>query len=189
MPVPLHLLIIEDSADDAELILAELRRAGFEPRWKRVECKEDFLAELKNAPDIVLSDYSLPQFDGLRAAELLREQAPDIPFILISGTVGEEMAVEAMKHGATDYLLKDRLTRLGSAVTQALEQRRLRLERRQAEEKIKSQLRELQRWHAALLGREDRVQSLKREVNELLRLAGKPPRYADDHTEFMPPKP
>jgi PAS domain S-box-containing protein len=136
MANPLNILIVEDSRDDADLILAQLRRDGFELTWKRVETEADFLAEIKNQPDIVLSDYSLPQFTGLRAAELLQASGLNIPFILISGTVGEEIAVEAMKHGATDYLLKDRIARLGSAVQRALEQRRLRDEHKQAEEAL-----------------------------------------------------
>ena len=104
MATPLNILIVEDSPNDADLVLFELRRAGYTPAWKRVETESDFLAELKKLPDIVLSDYSLPQFSGLRAAELLQKSGLNIPFILISGTVGEDAAVEAMKLGATDYL-------------------------------------------------------------------------------------
>jgi two-component system, cell cycle sensor histidine kinase and response regulator CckA len=133
MTTPLNILIVEDSQDDADLIVAELRRAGFAPNWKRVELEADFLAEIKKLPDIILSDYSMPQFSGLRAAELLQQSGFNIPFILISGTVGEDVAVEAMKHGATDYLLKDRIARLGVAVEHALEQKRLREERQRAE--------------------------------------------------------
>jgi two-component system, cell cycle sensor histidine kinase and response regulator CckA len=137
MATPLNILIVEDSQDDAELVARELRRAGFEPRWKRVETEPAFLAELKNSPDIILSDYSMPEFSGLRAAELLQKSGLDIPFILISGTVGEDVAVEAMKHGAADYLLKDRIARLGQAVERALEQKRLRDQRKRAEEELK----------------------------------------------------
>jgi DNA-binding NtrC family response regulator len=89
-----------------------------------------------NCPELVISDYSMPEFNGLRAAQLLRERHPDIPFILISGTVGEDIAVEAMKQGATDYLLKDRIARLGKAVHQALEQKRLQKERLQLERQL-----------------------------------------------------
>lgn len=143
MATPLQVLIVEDSADDADLLVGELRRAGYDPAWRRVETREDFLAEIKNLPDLILSDYSLPQFTGLRAVELLQASGLDIPFILVSGTVGEEVAVEAMRRGATDYLLKDRVARLGSAVMRALEQKRLRDERRQTVEEL--------RWKTALL--------------------------------------
>ncbi|MGC9943460.1 MAG: PAS domain S-box protein [Verrucomicrobiota bacterium] len=133
MATPLNILIVEDSPSDAELVVAELRRAGFDPRWKRVETEREFLAEINNLPQIILSDYSMPQFTGLRAAKLLQSSGLNIPFILISGTVGEDVAVEAMKHGATDYLLKDRMTRLGVSVEQALEQQRMRDERKRVE--------------------------------------------------------
>lgn len=135
---PLRVLVLEDNAVDAEMVVHALRRAGFDPDWKRVETKVDFLAALDTSPELILSDYSLPHFDGVRALQLLRESGLDIPFILISGTLGEEAAVEAMKLGATDYLLKDRVTRLGPAVERALEEKRLRDERRL----VDSQLRE-----------------------------------------------
>jgi len=133
MPTSLHILIAEDSPEDAELMVAELRRAGFDPKWKRVETEPDFLDELAKIPDLILSDHSMPQFSGLRAAELVKESGLNIPFILISGTVGEDVAVEAMKHGATDYLLKDRIARLGKAVERALGEKQLRDERKRAE--------------------------------------------------------
>ncbi|MEI9961248.1 MAG: response regulator [Limisphaerales bacterium] len=136
MPTPLNILLVEDNPNDAELVLNELRRAGFDPKWKRVQTEPDFLDEIKNLPDIILSDYSMPKFSGLRATELLRESGLNIPFILISGTVGEDVAVEAMKHGATDYLLKDRITRLGNAVERALEQKRLFDERERTREEL-----------------------------------------------------
>ncbi|HEX5400180.1 MAG TPA: PAS domain S-box protein, partial [Verrucomicrobiae bacterium] len=121
----------------AELLVAELRRAGFEPAWNRVETEPEFRAALENRPDIIFSDYSMPQFSGLRAAELTRESGRDIPFILVSGTVGEEIAVEAMRSGATDYLLKDRLARLGSAVERALREARERGQRKQVEHELR----------------------------------------------------
>jgi PAS domain S-box-containing protein len=137
MTASLNVLVVEDSQDDADLIAGELRRAGFSPIWKRVETEADFLAEIKKLPDIILSDYSMPGFNGLRAAKLLQESGLNIPFILISGTVGEEIAVEAMKYGATDYLLKDRIARLGSAVQRALETKQLYQQRRQAEDELR----------------------------------------------------
>ena len=136
MRKPLKTLIVEDMQSDADLVVAQLQSAGFDLEWRRVETEQDFLDELKKLPDIILSDYSMPQFNGLRAVELLRQSGLDIPFILISGTVGEDIAVEAMRRGATDYLLKDRIVRLGVAVEQALEQKRLRAERKRAEESL-----------------------------------------------------
>lgn len=133
MKTPLRVLIAEDNPGDAELILRELRRAGYEPEWECVDNELEFCALLRPELDIILSDFAMPQFTGLRALEILRNGELDIPFILISGTIGEDTAVAAMQQGAADYLLKDRLTRLGSAVAQALDASRLRRERRLAE--------------------------------------------------------
>jgi DNA-binding NtrC family response regulator len=179
IPTRLNILIAEDSTDDVELIEAELRRAGFDPTWRRVDTEADFCAELQKKPDLVMADYSMPQFDGLRAAQITLESGLDIPFILISGTVGEEVAVEAMKRGAADYFLKDRLARLGQSVSQALVQKQLRAERRRAEEANRNQLQELRRWQEAMLDREERIMELKHEVNELLAELKQPHRYAN----------
>lgn len=136
MPKALNVLFVEDSPADARLLLNELHQAGFELTWKRIETEAEFLVEIQKLPDLILSDYSLPTFDGLRAAEILQNSGLDIPFILVSGTVGESAAVEAMKRGATDYLLKDRITRLGKAVEQAMEQKNLRRKQRQADSSL-----------------------------------------------------
>jgi two-component system cell cycle sensor histidine kinase/response regulator CckA len=141
MTIPINILIVEDSQDDADLVLAELRRAGYDPKWKRVQNEPDFRAEIKNLPAIVLSDYSMPHFTGLRAAEILQASGLNIPFILISGTVGEDIAVETMKKGATDYLLKDRLTRLAPAVRRAL----LEVEERAGRRRLEAQFIEAQK--------------------------------------------
>jgi PAS domain S-box-containing protein len=133
----IRVLILEDRVNDAELMVRELRRAGFIPEWERAETENDFLALLDQEFDIILSDYSMPRFDGLRALELLKRRGSEIPFILVSSTIGDETAVEAIKQGATDYLLKGRLARLGRSVTQALEQNRLRRERAVAEEALR----------------------------------------------------
>ncbi len=151
MRTPINILIVEDSADDSTLLVEALKRAGFEPNWTRVETEAAFRAELKNAPDVILSDYRMPQFSGPRALQILKEHAADTPFILVSGTVGEEAAVEAMKLGVTDYLLKDRIARLGSAVERALEQRRLRIERQRAEQQIHLQANALEAAANAIL--------------------------------------
>ncbi len=136
MPIPLRILILEDNAADTELVLHELRHAEFDPDWQRVDSKADFLAALNPAFDAIIADYSLPQFDGLRALKLVQERHLDIPFILVSGTIGEEVAVDAMKQGAADYLLKDRLARLGPAVARALEQKQLREAKRIADQAV-----------------------------------------------------
>ncbi len=132
MSRPLKILLAEDDPNDAEMALLELRSAGFEPDWRRVETEAAFLEHLHGGLDLVLSDFRMPQFNGMRALELVQQSGLEIPFILLSGTIGEDIAVLAIKNGATDYLLKDRLARLGAAVTHALEETRLKRERRQA---------------------------------------------------------
>src|SRR5262245_63723941 len=133
MPIPLHILILEDHASDAEIMLHELRRAGFEPHWQRVETESDYLTYLHEGLDVIFADYALPQFDALRALCLLTERDLDIPFIIVSGTIREEAAIECMRQGAADYLLKDQLARLGQAVSHALAAKRLRDEKRRTE--------------------------------------------------------
>ena len=107
-------------------------RAGFTP-LETVETETEYLAHLEPAPDVILADYSLPQFDAQRALELLQSRGLDIPFLIVSGNIGEEIAVSAMRRGADDYVLKDRLARLGQAVSNALAQRRQRHEKQLAE--------------------------------------------------------
>lgn len=143
MSSPLRVLIVEDNPLDAELVLRELHRAGFNPDWQQVQTEHDFLDRLQPDLDIILSDYDMPQFSGPRALELLKSSGMDIPFIIISGTIGEDVAVNVMKLGATDYLLKDRLIRLGISIRQAIEQGNLRRERVKAEEEL--------RWKTAFL--------------------------------------
>jgi PAS domain S-box-containing protein/putative nucleotidyltransferase with HDIG domain len=135
---PLRVLIVEDQPDHAELMALGLRHAGFAPQWQRVETEAEYLAHLTPLPDLILSDYALPEFGAARALELLKDRGLDIPFIVVSATIGEETAVALMKSGATDYLLKDRLTRLGHAVGRALEQQRLRREKHLAENELRA---------------------------------------------------
>ena len=123
MSEQLQILILEDRATDAELMMRELRREGIEFSAKRVWTEADYLAGLRNpALSLILADFQLPSYDGLSALELARKECPRVPFIFVSGTLGEETAVDAMHHGATDYVLKQRLTRLGPSVTRALRQ-------------------------------------------------------------------
>src|SRR2546423_7401954 len=120
MPTPLRVLLLEDRPSDAELLLYELRRAGFDVASQRVDREADYLAALDPSLDIILADYTLPQFDGLTALRHLQERGLDIPFIAVTGMQSEEAAVQCMREGASDYLLKDRLGRLGQAVSHAL---------------------------------------------------------------------
>jgi len=304
----LRVLLVEDNPDDAKMVLRELKRSGFDAFMQLVDTEATFLDGLKGNFDFILSDYTLPEFDGMRALELLNKSGLEVPFIIVSGSIGEDLAVEAMKQGAADYLLKDRLARLGPAIHHALEQARLRKEReriegelsvthhklrqllahspaviytlkidgetvapavvsdnierllgftveesstyqwyvdnlhpedrdralqtlaqalnrdgysmefrirhkdgtyrwiednnrvvrdadgkpsgmvgvwsdiskrKQVDEEIQNQLHELQRWHEAMLGREDRILGLKSEVNQLLAQQNQPPRYSN----------
>jgi signal transduction histidine kinase len=143
MPEPLHVLILDDNPSDAELMAHELRRAGLDPLWTRVDTEAAFLAALDDAPDVILADYSLPGFDAFRALNHLRERQLEIPCLVVTGTIGDELAAELIKQGACDYLLKDRLGRLGGAVQGALEQRHLRMEKRRAEESLRERSEQL----------------------------------------------
>jgi PAS domain S-box-containing protein len=142
-------LIVEDREADAALMVRELERHGFALDWSRVETEADYLASLDLPPDLILADYSLPAFDALRALAILRERGQDTPLIVVTGSISEEVAVECIKGGAADYLLKDRLARLGPAVEQALEQLRLREERAQ----VMAALRESEERYRALFER------------------------------------
>jgi len=149
----LRALLVEDSASDAELLVRALRNAGFRPVVERVDNAADFQRRLHDGWDLILSDYSLPQFSGLAALDLLQASGLDLPFIIISGTIGEETAVEAMRRGASDYLLKDRLARLEPAVSRALAQAALRREHRRA--------------HEALAESEQRFRQLAENIQEV----------------------
>jgi PAS domain S-box-containing protein len=131
--IHLRALILEDRPTDAELLALEIRHAGYELEWLRVDTREDYLAALETKPQIILADYSLPQFNAMQALHLLQELKLDIPFIVVTGSI-EEVAIECMKQGASDYLLKDRLGRLVPAVERALQQKKLRDEKRATEE-------------------------------------------------------
>jgi len=133
VPTRIRVLILEDVEVDAELMVAEQRRAGFDPEWRRAQTEAEYLDSLGPGVDVILADYNMPGFDAWRALELLQRRELDIPFIVVSGTISEEVGVECMKRGATDYLLKDRLARLGPAVAQALDSRRIREEKRKME--------------------------------------------------------
>lgn len=137
MQEPIRILLAEDVATEAELDLRELRRAGLRVSHRIVDTEPDFRRELAEfAPEIILSDFNMPRFDGMAALLIARELRPDIPFIFVSGTIGEEYAIRALKNGATDYVLKSNLLRLPAAVERALQDSRALAARRKAESEL-----------------------------------------------------
>ena len=151
----LKILLVEDVATDAELAVKELQRGGVSCTARRVQTQEAFVRTLDEfRPDLILSDFTLPAFDGLAALDIAREKRSDIPFIFVSGTIGEERAIESLKRGAVDYVLKNNLRRLAPAVQRALQEVAQRNERRRAE----AQLRES----------EERFQIVARATNDAI---------------------
>ena len=140
MGAPLKVLLVEDSEDDALLLVRTLRRGGYDPTWERVDTAPAMGAALEGRGwDLVISDHSMPAFSSLAALGLLRRKGfVDLPFIIVSGQIGEDAAVAAMKAGAHDYLMKDNLARLTSAIERELRDADVRRERRRAEEKYRS---------------------------------------------------
>ena len=138
MSIPLRVLIVEDSEDDTLLLVRELRHGGYDPTYQRVETPEAMRAALEAQTwDIVISDHTMPHFSGPAALALLQASGLDLPFILVSGTIGEETAVAAMKAGAHDYIMKGNPARLIPAVERELREAEVRREYKRAEEKIR----------------------------------------------------
>jgi PAS domain S-box-containing protein len=139
MPSPLRILVLEDLVTDYELMLRELRKAGLDFTARRVETESDFRQQLQEfAPDLVLADYSLPGYDGFSALELARRERPQVPFIFVSGTMGEENAIEALQRGAIDYVLKQRFARLGPSARRALAEAQVNAQRRRVEDELRA---------------------------------------------------
>jgi signal transduction histidine kinase len=144
--VKLRVLLVEDDAVDAELILRELRRAGFDLTWDWVQTPLEFRARLgAGGPDVVLADYNLGHWRGMETLDIMREEGMDVPLILVSGALGEVTAVECIKQGATDYVLKDSLARLPLSIYRALQEKRMRQERSRSQESLARQADELAR--------------------------------------------
>jgi len=138
MNPPLRIVHLEDDVRDAELVRATLEAEGIQSELTRVETEPQFVAALKQRDfHLILADYTLPSFDGLSALKIAQQHAPDVPFIFVSGTLGEDVATEALKTGATDYVLKTRLTRMGPAIVRALGEAREKMERKRAEEALR----------------------------------------------------
>ncbi len=134
---PLRIVMVEDVESDAEITLRELARGGLRVEFRRVETEEELVRECGEFdPDVVLSDFALPKFDGLAALSVVRQLKPDVPFIFVSGTIGEETAVNTLRSGATDYVLKTNLSRLASAVQRAVQEARERAALRTAEARV-----------------------------------------------------
>ena len=137
MSTPLRVLIVEDSEEDTLLIVRELKRGGFDPIHERVETAESMKAALSTKTwDLILADYSMPHFSGLEALKFSKESGLDLPFIIVSGSIGEDVAVEAMKSGAHDYLMKNNLTRLVPAIQQELREAEVRRKLKHSEKAL-----------------------------------------------------
>ena len=170
MPRPLRVLHLEDDAADGELVKATLVREGIVCDILRVEGLASFTAAIHEGQvDIILADFSLPGFDGLSALDIARVQCPDVPFIFVTGKMGEELAIEALKSGATDYVLKDKLSRLVLAVRRALAEVKERSELREAEQEIRASHKRLRDLFTHLeTVREDERERIARELHDEL---------------------
>ena len=140
----IHILMLEDDDADAALEQHTLREGGVRFSLTRVQTEADFSRELdRNPPDVILSDYSMPGFDGLAALNIAKKKRADIPFIFVTGTMGEDVAIETLKNGATDYVLKTRLMRLVPAVHRALREAQERAHRKRAEVELRESHKQL----------------------------------------------
>src|ERR1051325_2763320 len=166
----IRILLLEDNPTDAELVQHALRRGGVNFRIEHVDNKHAFIRRLENcAYDLILSDFSLPTIDGYTALEIAQERCPQIPFIFVTGTLGEEVAIEALKKGATDYVLKHRLARLVPSVHRALREAKDRVERKRAEEQLRQSHEQLRALSVYLqyVREEERIR-IAREVHDEL---------------------
>src|SRR5690349_5702986 len=137
-PQKLKILLVEDNENDAMLLEMELERGGYEPLCHRVETAEEMSLALEREKwDVVIADYRMPRFNGMAALGLVKERGLDLPFIIVSAYITDDAAVEAMKAGAHDYVMKDNLKRLGPAVQRELREAEERRQRRQSEERLK----------------------------------------------------
>src|SRR5271165_3221508 len=138
MTSTLKILLLEDDSPDAELVQGLLEAERFVCEINRVQTRAEFVSALEHREiDVILADYRLPSFDGVSALKLAASARPDVPFIFVSGTIGEELAIEALKMGATDYVLKTGLSRLAPSVRRALREAEGRAERKRAEEALR----------------------------------------------------
>ena len=135
---PLRLLLVEDSENDATILIEYLRQGGYEPDYTRVDNEKALTSALDDHDwDLVIADYTMPGFSGTSALAMVRDRGLEVPFIFVSGTIGEEIAVDAMKNGADDYIIKNNLNRLIPAINRELRDAEVRRERSKAEERIR----------------------------------------------------
>jgi signal transduction histidine kinase len=164
MPSPLRVLIVADQPADAEQMVQALRRARFEPIWRRVETETTYLSELQVGADVILAEYAPPQFGAVQALDLLHRHALDIPVVVVAETAGDEGAVECLKRCASDYLRKDRLALLPQAVMRAVELKRLRDAKQQADLALRARTAELAQALHALERQADQLRALTSEL-------------------------
>jgi PAS domain S-box-containing protein len=161
----IRILVLEDVPADVVLINHELRRGGLDFSAQRVETREEFLRELeKNPPDVILSDHGLPGFDGFTALALARDKCPETPFIFVTGSMGEELAIDSLRSGATDYVLKTRMSNLVPAVQRALHLAEERVKRRNAEKELRESE---ERFRTLVTGAKDQEESLRKSEEAL----------------------
>ncbi|RPI28508.1 MAG: response regulator, partial [Chloroflexota bacterium] len=157
---PTQILILEDNPSDAELMKRELRKAELDAVATLAQDKATFIDALESSTlDLILADYALPGFDGMTALVYARQRFPEIPVIIVSGAIGEEIAIEALKAGATDYVLKQRLDRLGPVIQRALQEAQQKAERKKAEALLAER-------NTALLESEERFRLLVEGVED-----------------------
>ena len=162
MPTPINVLIAEDSADDTLVLIRELQHGGFEPNYQRVETAEAMRAALQeNDWDLVIADHKMPRFSSTEALQEVRNSALDLPVIIVSGNIGEQFAVDAMRAGAHDYIMKDSLKRLAPAIERELREAETRAAHRRAEDTIRHMA-----YHDALTDLVNRLRARRRAGEE-----------------------
>ena len=168
METTYRVLIVEDIPTDAELNEREIKQVLTPCIFERVETKEAFLKALDEfKPDLIISDYMMPSFDGMTALKLTLKRTPLTPFIIVTGSMNEDTAVDCMKAGASNYVIKQHMKRLGPAVLHALEEKKIRIEKLKAEEEIKKRVKELEDFYDMAVGRELRMKELKEQMEEM----------------------
>jgi len=168
MEIPLKILHLEDNPNDAELVRETLAAGGVTVEMANAATRVEFVSALEEGTyDLILADYTLPSFDGITALSLVREKFPHLPFIFVTGTMGEEKAVETVKKGATDYILKQNLSRLVPSIMRALREAEECRKREEAETEVKKRIKELEDFYEMAVGRELKMIELKEEIKDL----------------------